>query len=129
MSISVDQVVESYHHSLVVWGEECDRASDADPARGSHEFGMAEAFYSLLRDEPEGRVGIDALRGDANPYVRLMASAHSVPWASDDAVAVIEEVAHSTESPERLKRTAAGLLDAWRAGALGGVAAPVEGRA
>lgn len=119
MTISVNQVIENYHRSLIEWGEECDRASEADPSRGSHEFGMAEAFSVLLRDEPAGRDGIDALRRDANPYVRLMASVHSLPWASDDSVVVIEEVAHAADSTERLKRTAAGFLDAWEAGALG----------
>ena len=126
MSISINRVIENYHRSLIEWGEECDRSSDADPSRGSHEFGMAEAFYVLLRDEPAGRGGIDALRRDPNPYVRLMASAHSLPWAAADAVLVIQEVASASDSTERLKRTAAGFLDAWEAGALGVVAPWLE---
>jgi hypothetical protein len=87
---------------------------------------MAEAFYVLLHDQPAGRGGIDALRGDPNPYVRLMASAHSLRWAAADAVLVIQEVANAADSTERLKRTAAGFLDAWEAGALGVVAPWLE---
>ena len=111
-------MLRNYHRSLIEWGEECDRASEGDPSRGLHEFGMAEAYFELLRDDPDGRDGIDALREDANPYVRAMAAVHSLLWASDQGVPVIEAIERTTDAPERLKRTARAFLDAWRGGAL-----------
>jgi hypothetical protein len=118
VGIATSVVLRNYHRSLIEWGEECDRASEGDPSRGLHEFAMAEAYFELLRDDPDGRIGIDTLREDANPYVRVMAAVHSLLWASDEAVPVIEAIERSAAAPERLKRTAQAFLDAWRADAL-----------
>ena len=118
VGIATSVVLRNYHRSLIEWGEECDRASEADPSRGLHEFGMAQAYFELLRHDHDGRSGIDVLREDANPYVRAMAAVHSLLWASDDAVPVIKAIEQTADAPERLKKTAEAFLDAWRADAL-----------
>lgn len=74
----VEPGTQELHCSLIEWGDECDRATEADPSRGSHEFGMEKPSmsYSVMNQ----RAVLESMRCAAmRTYVRLIASVHSLP--------------------------------------------------
>jgi hypothetical protein len=55
-------------------------------------FDQLYAYYRELRESGMGRSAISSLLEDPEPAVRLISATHSLPWDSERATAVLEEL-------------------------------------
>jgi hypothetical protein len=70
--------------------------SDADAANKANKvFDENHAVYKLLRGSDEGCSGIAQLMAHQRIGVRLLAATHSLAWAPDEAIAVLEAIEKS----------------------------------
>ena len=66
-----------------------------DPEKANRAYYEGLACYKVLKDTEQGRKGIIELMDDEDPYVRLVAAAHSLQWAPKAARRVLEELRDS----------------------------------
>jgi len=85
--------------------------------RANRLFDQAHAQFNSLRESEEGRAGIAALMQDPNPYIALMAAAHSLLWTPEPAIAVLEALEDSEGLPV-VQTSAEYTLIEWREGNL-----------
>lgn len=60
---------------------------DSKQANKSHD--VMHIYYKRLRQTEAGRTGIVGLLNDESPHVRCWAAAHSLAWATDEAIATL----------------------------------------
>ena len=104
-----------YRETLVRWGE----ASEADAITAANSlFDESHRLFKLLRDHAAGRGGITELMDDSNPWVRSAAAAHSLLWAPERALAMLEMLERDTSAPPEVRISAEYTAIEWRAGRL-----------
>ena len=81
-------------------------------------FEQNHTYFQVLRERPEGCEGITTLTGDENHYVRATASAHSLLWAPEVAIRVLEEMEGDERTPWRMRISAKYTLKEWHNGNL-----------
>ena len=107
-----------YRDSLVRWGEESEIGIGRAVKRANKLFEQNHEYFKALRESPEGRKGITALTDDENPYVRATAAGHSLLWAPEIAIRVLEEMEGDERTPWRMQISAEYTLKEWRSGDL-----------
>lgn len=110
MTPSVEDLLASYRSTAVAWHEQRHDARKANPL-----FIRLHGIYQQLRREQAGRDGIAALMEDENVGVRLKAATHSLGWAPNRAMDVLEEI---QAGPGLVAVTAEYTLKAFREGKL-----------
>lgn len=86
-----------------------------DAPAANRVFDENHRLYKLLRTTAEGRAAIGAQVSHANVGVRLLAATHSLAWAPETAVAVLEAI---EAGPGLYGNTAKYTLRSYRAGSL-----------
>ena len=115
MSGDAETALARYRETLMRW----DEASEANqPDRANSLFDESHELFKLLRDEPGGRTGISRLMGDADPYVRSTAAAHSLLWTPETALPALEALEQDDSVPPRVRISAKYTASEWRAGRL-----------
>jgi Domain of unknown function (DUF2019) len=85
----VHRLRTEYRDLVLAW----DQARN-DPRIANRLFKKHHRLYKALRESSEGREAITGLLDDPSPPVRLMAATHSLAWAGDTAVHVLESLEH-----------------------------------
>jgi hypothetical protein len=111
MSQTVEDLIAEYRSTAAAWDVLQSDAKKANPL-----FDRIHAIYKQLRTEQPGRDAIAALMDDPATGVRLMAAGHSLAWAPDKAVKVLEAIQaepglHAVSAKYTLKSFREGKLD------------------
>lgn len=87
----VEEQLARYTTALERWASE----RDSDVRAANRQIDKACELYAALRVTAEGRTGIAKLMHHPLPSVRLWAASHSLPWATEDAVRLLEDFAQA----------------------------------
>lgn len=82
--MSVEKLLAEYRRAIADWGALGASGKEAD--RVVPRF--LAAYHELVKTAG-GREAIDRLRGDEDPWVRMVAASHSIPWAEAEAREVL----------------------------------------
>lgn len=110
MTQEVEDLIDQYRSTAIAWELMQGDAKKANPL-----FDRLHVIFKQLRAEPSGRDGIAALMDDPTTGVRLIAASHSLAWAPDKAVKVLEAI---ESDPGLHAVTAKYTLKAFREGTL-----------
>ena len=103
-------MIDLYRSTAIAWD-----LMQADAKKAKPLFDRLQVIFKQLRPEPSGRDGIAALMDDPTTGVRLIAASHSLAWAPDEAVKVLEAI---ESEPGLHAVTAKYTLKAFREGTL-----------
>ena len=104
-----------YRETLVRWGA---ALKALEIPRANALFDESHTLFKRLRNDPDGRSGISALRTDPNPHVRGSAAAHSLLWDPDTALEVLDALEKDDSAPPDVRVSAHYTAEEWRAGRL-----------
>jgi hypothetical protein len=106
---------EAYRNTLVEWG----KATEAGVTREANRlFVLNHERFKELSATSEGREAITSLLADSDAFVRSVAATHSLLWAPERAVAVLEALQRDAQLPWQVQVSAEYTLKEWRAGRL-----------
>lgn len=113
MTASMKDLIRSYRSTAIAWDVMQNDATKANPL-----FKQLHAIFKQLRLNEVGREGITDLMDDptVGTGVQLVAASHSLGWAPERAVAVLETI--EREGTGLYRTTARYTLKSFREGQL-----------
>lgn len=113
MTQSIEDLIAEYRSTAIAWD-----VMQNDAERANQQFKRLHVMFRELRLEQAGREGITAVMDDGtvDVGVRLVAASHSLGWAPERAIAVLERI--ETDGPGLYRTTAKYTLKAFREGTL-----------
>jgi hypothetical protein len=113
MTQSTEDLITEYRSTAIAWDVMQNVAEKANRL-----FKRLHVIFKELRLEEAGREGITAVMDDATVSVgtRLVAASHSLGWAPERAIAVLERI--EKDGPGLYRTTARYTLKSFREGTL-----------
>jgi hypothetical protein len=111
LSIDVNGLLAAYCATAERWN-----ALQSNAKAANKVFDANHGLYKRLRVTAEGRAGITRLMAHPTVGVRLLAAAHSLGWAPEEAVATLEAIEETREGLHSV--TAKYTLRSFRSGSL-----------